>query len=47
VTNGGATQLKLALLDGERVVEERQTPTRSEDGAPDTASSRSTEAQAR
>jgi hypothetical protein len=25
VTNGGATQLKLALLDGERVVEERQT----------------------
>jgi glucokinase len=31
----GATQLKLALLDGERLVEERQAPTRSEDGGPD------------
>jgi len=32
VSNVGATRLNLALLDGERVVEERQRPTRSDDG---------------
>jgi glucokinase len=31
----GATRLKLALLEDRRVVEERQAPTRSEDGGPD------------